>query len=461
MTTTVSPRPAAPVALPPERRAAAIDRAWIVSFAIAVGTVVTIGLWLRHGGISAATGPGGLATAAGQLTALIGTYAILVQILFMSRIAWLERAVGLDHLAVWHRWLGFAAVSLITGHVVFTTLGYAQSARVSLWAQSRDFISNYPDMLKAWAGFLLLLAVAVTSIRMARRKLKRETWYFIHLGAYLAIVLSFAHQLAAGTDLDGDRAARVWWVGLYVVVAGAILWWRVLVPCVTNSRHRLRVHGVEREAPGVVSIYFSGRHLDALGAEPGQFFLWRFLTPGGWWKTHPFSLSAAPTKNSVRITVKDLGDGTNELQHVRRGTRAFVEGPYGAFTDARRTRRRVLLVAGGIGITPLRALLDAFDATVDVVLLYRVARPDDVVFVDELRRFSTAPNVTIHVIPGTAIGDDQTDILSVPALRRGVPDIATRECFVCGPPALIAAMHRRLRKLGVPRAHIHYERFEL
>ncbi len=294
-----------------------------------------------------------------------------------------------------------------------------------------------------------------------RRRLQRETWYFIHLYAYLAVALSFAHQLAVGTDLDGDRAARVWWVGLYLVVFGSILVWRVVFPLRMNRRHQLRVHSVRYEAPGVVSIHLRGRDLDALGVEPGQFFLWRFVTPRTWWKTHPFSVSAVPTRNRMRITVKDLGDDSKRMQHLRPGTRVYAEGPYGTFTDALRTSRGVLLVAGGIGITPLRALLDGFGPADDVVLLYRVGLPDEAVFVEELRRFAQAPNMTVHIIPGTQIGDDRTDLLSIPALQAGVPDIAERECFVCGPPAMITALHRRLTRLGVPRHRIHYERFEL
>jgi len=425
-----------------------------------VGLTVTVGLWLRHGGVTEANGPGGTATALGQITALVGTYAVLVQLLLMSRIAWIERAIGLDRLAVWHRWTGFATVWLLGAHVVFTTIGYAQGDKLSLWGQTRDFLSHYPDVLMAWVGFALFIAIAVTSVRAARRKLARQTWYFVHLYAYLAVALTFAHQLSVGTDFSGDRAARVWWVGLYVIVFGAVLWWRVLEPVRLNRRHGLRVEGVRHEAPGVASIYLSGNHLDELDAQPGQFFLWRFLTPSGWWQAHPFSLSAAPTRRRLRITVKELGDHSRRLLRVRRGTRVFAEGPYGTFTAELRTQPRVLLVAGGIGITPLRALLDTFGSEDDVVLLYRVQHPEDAIFGEELRRFARAANMTIHVIPGTEIGDDRTDQLSVPALRRGVPDIARRECFVCGPPSLIDAVRRRLRILGVPKRRIHYERFE-
>ncbi len=322
-------------------------------------------------------------------------------------------------------------------------------------------MSHYPDVLMAWVGFALLLAVGVTSGAGRAGELPRQTWYFVHLYAYLAVALTFAHQLAVGTDFSNDRVARVWWIGLYLLVVGAVIWWRVVEPVRLNLRHDLRVHSVRHEAAGTVSIHIRGRDLDALGALPGQFFLWRFVTPNGWWQAHPFSLSAAPTADYMRITVKDLGDHSARLQRIRPGVRVLAEGPYGTFTTERRSRRRVLLIAGGIGITPLRALLDAFGPQDDIVLLYRVATNDDIAFAEELGRFAAAPNIRIHVIPGTEIGDDNTDQLSVPALQRGVPDIATRDCFVCGPPPFIDAVKRRLARLGVPRRQIHFERFQL
>ena len=165
--TAVPARPVPRPTAPPTERGRALDHAFVLGFAGAVGLVVTIGLWLRHGGVAAATGPGGPLTAVGQITALVGTYAVLVQLLLMSRIAWIERAIGLDRLAVWHRWTGFATVWLLGAHVVFTTAGYAQGDKLSLWGQTRNFLSHYPDVLMAWVGFALFIAIAVTSVRAA------------------------------------------------------------------------------------------------------------------------------------------------------------------------------------------------------------------------------------------------------------------------------------------------------
>jgi len=300
----------------------------------------------------------------------------------------------------------------------------------------------------------------VSSVRMARARLSREAWYALHLYAYLAVALSFAHQLAIGTDFTDDPIARIWWVGLYVAVFGTILAWRVGRPIAFNLRHRLQVHSVKREADGIVSMYITGRDLQGIDAKPGQFFLWRFIGATGWAKAHPFSLSAVPNGRYLRITVKALGDDTRRLQRVRPGTRVFAEGPYGTFTTDRRTRRRVALIAGGIGITPLRAIVESLAVEPgDATLLYRAAYARDVAFKDELTKLAQQRGLQLHALVGPEIGDDRTDKLGVPALQALVPDIAERDVFVCGPPAMVDALRRRLALLGVPRNHVHFERF--
>lgn len=436
------------------------DRAWVVEMVVAVNAALIVGMWIRHGGISAASGAGGIATAIGQVTGLLGTYAVLLELLLMARLPWLERCVGLDRLVVWHRWNGILVVDLLVAHTVFITIGYAASSHVTWWAQTRDFVSNYADVLMAFVALALLIAVGLTSARAARRRLRRETWYFVHLYAYIAVALGFAHQLAVGNDFVTDPLARAYWVALYLAVIVILVTSRVYQPWRFNVRHRLRVKSVAREAPGVVTIYLTGRHLRAIDARAGQFFLWRFLTRDGWWKSHPFSLSAAPTSRQLRITIKDLGDTTHELQSIRKGTPVFAEGPFGTFTANRHTGRAPLFVAGGIGITPIRALLDELSSQSDAVLLYRVNRKVDLVFTNELDDIAARKGVRVHYLTGFEIGDDQTDQLGIPAIRRLVPDVTARDCYVCGPPVFLDVVRRRLRMIGVPGAAVHFERFE-
>jgi len=439
----------------------AADRAWDVEVVIAANAAVVLTLWWRHGGFATLHNPGGALTAVGQLTGLYGTLAVLVEILLMSRIGWLEHHVGFDRMAVWHRWTGFGTLVLLVAHTVFITLGYAAEGQQGLLRQLGDFITNYPDVLMSIVGLALFVAVASTSVRAARRRLSREAWYAVHLYAYLAVALSFAHQLAVGTDFTDDAVARAWWVGLYVVVFGAILAWRIGRPILFNVRHRLQIHAVRPEADGVVSLYITGRHLEGVKAVGGQFFLWRFLTGTGWAKAHPFSLSAAPNDRFLRITVKSLGDDTRRIQHLRPGVRVFAEGPYGTFTARRRVRRDVALIAGGIGVTPLRAMLETMPAGPgEITMLYRAATTGDLAFGDELTRLAEARGVRLHFLVGTAVGDDTTDQLGVPALQALVPDLAQRDVYLCGPPAMLEAVRRRLRTLGVPGHRVHFERFD-
>ena len=289
--------------------------------------VVLIGaMWLRHGGLSAVTGVGGALTAAGQLTGLYGTFASLVALLLMARTPWLEQILGTSGLVDWHRWAGIATVGLLAAHTLLITLGYAATTKNGVWAQFWDFLTTYPDVLMATVGLALLIAAGATSARAARRRLRYETWYFIHLYAYIGIALGFAHQLAVGTDFVTDPVARAYWVALYLLVVTCIVVFRVAAPIAAASRYRLRVSEVVPEGDGVVSISIGGRHLERLAVSAGQFFVWRFLTRDGWWRAHPFSLSAEPDGQRLRITVGAVGDYTTRLQSLRPGVRRNGRG---------------------------------------------------------------------------------------------------------------------------------------
>lgn len=420
-----------------------------------------VAMWWRHGGLTQSTSTAGLLTAAGQLTALLGTYTALVQLVLMSRSPWLDQLFGMHRLAAWHRWIGFATVWLLLGHGVLTTLGYAITDRTSPVGELWTLLTTYPYVLMATAGLAALLAVGVTSVRLARRRLAYETWHGIHLYAYLAIALATAHQLVVGTDFAHDPVARIYWLGLYAVVAGLVLAFRVGQPLALSLRHQLKVASVVQEAPGVVSIYLTGRRLDRLAVRAGQYFIWRFLTPGGWWRGHPFSLSAAPNVSYLRLTIKEAGDDTRLLQRVRVGTRVFAEGPYGTLTGARRSRPQLLLVAGGIGITPLRALLEELPVgRGNLTLLYRARSWDDVLFRDEIDELVAQRGGRVHYLVGRRGSSHMpTDPLRPRALLRMVPDITRRDVYLCGSDQMMDAVEGSLRVLHVPPAQVHTERF--
>jgi ferredoxin-NADP reductase len=228
-----------------------------------------------------------------------------------------------------------------------------------------------------------------------------------------------------------------------------------VLPLWRNWRHQFRVTAVVPESDNVVSIYISGKDLDRLPARAGQFFLWRFLTADRWWQANPFSLSAAPDGRTLRLTVKAAGAGSAALRQVKVGTRVFAEGPYGAFTALHRTRTASLLIAGGVGVTPIRALLEDIEG--HAVVVYRVAGERDAVLYDELRDLALAKGAELHLVTGPPVPDK----LAPRELARLVPDIGERDVFLCGPPPMMKAVLRSLDDLGVPKRQIHFERFSL
>ena len=430
-------------------------------YAIVGGNALIIAaMWFRHGGADQFATLSGTISAIGQLTALLGTYGALLSLVLMSRSPWLDQVFGMDRLVFAHRWLGFATVWLLVGHGVGTTVGYALGDGSSVFAEGWSLLTTYPYVLMATVGMGMFVAVAVSSVRYARRRISYETWHGIHLYAYLAVALAFMHALVVGSDFKDDPVARVYWIGLYVIVAGLIVAFRLGAPLRLNLRHRMRVANVIHESADTVSVYVTGRDLDRLPVRAGQYFQWRFLTPDGWWRAHPYSISAAPNGEWLRITIKDLGDDSRVANRPAVGTRVFAEGPYGAFTGARRTRRRVLLVAGGIGVTPLRALLEDLPGEAgDIALLYRARRWSDVVFREELDTLAGLRGATVRYLVGRAGREVPTDPLSAGWLRRYVPDIAERDVYICGSASLMTTVAASLRALGVPPSQVHRESF--
>ena len=434
-----------------------IDVAWLVG----LNAVLIAAMWVRHGGLDQLPAAGGLQVAIGQLAGLYAAYLALLQLVLMSRSPWLDQRFGMDRLAWAHRWLGFATVWLIVIHGVFTVVGYALGDNAAVLDELWTILTTYAWVLPATIGAVLFVAIGISSMRAARARLSYESWFLIHLLAYAAIALGFLHQLLVGADFMHDPLARIYWTALYVIAAALIVVFRFGQPVVINLRHRFVVARVVREGQGLTSIYVAGRDLDRLPVRSGQYCNFRFLVGREWWHAHPFSLSSAPNGRWLRITVKALGDGTRRLQSIPVGTRVLIEGPYGAMTGARRARRKVALIAGGIGIAPLRALLEALPARPgELILLYRARAERHVVFRDELELLARSRGVVVHYLIGRRGSQEMPrDPLDADGLERLVPDIAGRDVYVCGPVPMIERVVDSLAVVGVPPGRIHTERF--
>ncbi|WP_037763079.1 ferric reductase-like transmembrane domain-containing protein [Streptomyces sp. 142MFCol3.1] len=422
------------------------------------GGIAVLALWWQDTG--SVVGADGWLTGAGRITGLLCGYMCALLVALMARVPWLENGVGSDRTARWHASAGRWTVGLLLAHIVLITLGYAAQAHTDPVTEFTTVVFDLPEMLKGTAGAAVLLAVGYTSVRAVRRRMRYETWYYLHLLTYGAVFLAFSHQLALGADFVGSAPARAAWYALYVSVACLVVWFRVLRPVRLNARHRLRVEAVVREAPDVYSVWLRGRRLDRLDVRPGQFLRWRFLSPGMWHASHPYSLSALPRDGWLRITVKALGDHSAAVATLRRGTRVWAEGPYGALTAERRRQDKVLLIAGGTGITPLRTLFETLPAAPGgLTLLYRGRTAEELALRHELEQIATARGA--RLVYALNAPDGRRAPITAERLRALLPDIARHDVYLCGPHGLSLAAYDALRAAGVPASRIHYESFEL
>ena len=474
-TSTSATRRAAVVPARAARLRPPVRRRW---WADAVGSVVwasalvVVALWVSNGGAQALTtgvGPG--LSSLGRLLGLVSSDMLLLQLLAMARIPWVEGALGQDRLTRWHRLLGFTSVNLLLAHVVAITLGYAALARTGFWAELWSLVTTAPGMLLATAGTGLFVLIAVTSVRAARRRLRYESWHLLHLYAYLGAGLALPHQLWTGTDFRFSPLATAYWWGLYVLALVTVLVFRVGLPLVRTWRHRLQVSHVRAEAPGVVSIYVTGRSLAKLAVAPGQFFVWRFATGAGWTRGHPLSLSAVPTSGGLRITTSTKGDDGDRLARLAPGTRVLVEGPYGRLTPDQQTRPGLVVIGSGLGVTPLVALLQ--DAAASgrtrarpATLLRRASTADPQPLQSDIDRLVAAGSVRVLdlVGPRARIGTPwlPAHLGHVPgpeALRRLVPDLVDCDVYLCGAGPWVEAVATDLRAAGVAADALHVERF--
>ena len=351
-------------------------------------------------------------------------------------------------------------------HVLASVTQFSLLSGENLINEFIAMVTYTPDILTSALAFAAMITVVVTSLNISRKRMPYEVWHILHLLAYAAVLLAIPHQFSLGSDISSTDFATYYWIALYVFVLANIAWFRILKPLLRAMTSTLRVERIERTSSDSVSVYLSGKNMKKYSAEAGQFFLFRALTPRGWFRPHPFSMSAASNSKHVRFTIGSRGDDTEELQGIQPGTPVLLEGPYGVFTESRRTKKDVVLIASGIGIPPIRALAESIVGhPEDVTIIYRVRDDKDAPLLAETRELARIRGFKLVVLAGkratpnswmSAGPEGATDL---DRLLEMTPKLKDSDVYVCGPTAWTRAVERTLNRAGTPRSQVHTEEY--
>lgn len=420
-----------------------------------LGMGLILGLPIVDGTLSELHLQGGLAMFLGSTTGMVGTYLALLMVVLASRWPALERMLGQGGVIHWHRKLAPWPIVLLSMHAVFLTLAYAQAAKRGVWREVGVIVNTFPSMVTATVGLAMMVLIGIISIRQIRVRIPRENWWLIHLLMYVALVISFAHEVVLGPSFVGHPLVQLSWTVVWLLAAALLLTYRVAMPVYRSLRHRLHVVEVRPEGPGVVSVILEGRDIDKLAVAGGQFFEWRFMTPTMWWQAHPFSVSALPQAPYLRLTVKGVGDFSSALARLKPGTPVGVEGPYGSFTVFARRRAHALMIAGGIGVTAIRSLLEDLPQKSRPVVVLRATRDEDFILTEEIDELVRQRKGVVHRLVGSR------SEVPLDSILRLVPDFKTRDIFVCGPEEFVSAVASMAHHAGVAPEALHQEAYSI
>ena len=455
------------------RRRHGVHAAWYIAAVTAIWstTLFVVALWVAGGGVTDLFGEGAdIANSLGRLLGLGASNLLLLQVLLMARVPLFEKGIGRDTITRLHRLTGFWSFWMMLAHIALLTVGYAGTLQIgAVIAQLWDFVWNYPAMLLATVGTLLIIGVVALSIRRARRAVRYESWHLLHLYAYIGVGLALPHQLWTGTDFLSNPVATAYWWGLWAVSAGCVVVFRVLVPLLRSARAGLVVDSVSRDGNSGVTMRMTGRNVGSLKAESGQFFVFRFLDGRGWMRAHPFSLSAAPDGRSLQVTARIVGDGTQRMTHLRRGTKVIVEGPYGHMVGTRRRGRKLLMIGAGAGIAPLVSLLEDQDyAPGEAILLARDSDPKAALRVARIQQLVAERGLRYEPLTGRRTRKSAPWLPETHEAWKGTqmisylaPDLENWDIFICGPVPWMKVVRADLDELGVRADHIHSEAFAI
>jgi predicted ferric reductase len=396
--------------------------------------------------------------------AFVGLAIMAVQHALTARIKPLNEPFGSDMVYYFHRQIGIAAFIMIFAHPILLFFFYPGYI---------SYLNIFTAPLRAKAGVLaLLFLIGVVWLAEYRSQFKIPYWFWkIWHGIIASLTVSLA---ILHIYLNGNYVNLPWkeqlWISYLVIWVLLLVWTRIIYP-IKVMRHPFQVVAVKPERAGCTTLRMKPEQGKGFNFHPGQF---AWITA---WKTpfsdseHPFSLaSSAENTDQIEMTIKALGKFTSTVKDIQIGQKVYVDGAYGSFScDRYPEAKALILVAGGIGITPmmstLRTLADRNDKR-PLILFYANRDWETVTFREEFDLLKTRLNLkVVHILEKPPVGwSGEKGYLSTEILKKHIDQTWKEldpQVFICGPKPMMNAVEKQMLEIGFPQIKVHTERFAL
>ncbi|WP_179228398.1 ferredoxin reductase family protein [Leptolyngbya ohadii] len=385
-----------------------------------------------------------------------------LQFVLTARVNRIESSYGIDILLQFHRYTSIVAFFMVLAHPII--LFIVEPATLQLL--------NFPQAplraQLATIATLAFLAMVVTTIWRKQLKIPYESWRASHtILAVLAVGLGFGHAILVGNYL-GLFWKAVLWSGIILVSLWLIIYVRLVKPWLLKKKPYV-VEEILPQRGDVWTLALRPIGHEGFNFQPGQFsWLTLNITPFSM-REHPFSMSSSGDRSDrIEFGIKAIGDFTKRIKDYKPGTKAYLDGPYGVFTTERYwDTAGFVLIAGGVGITPIYSiLLTAAERKDDrpYLLIYAAPSWDDITYREEIETLKEKLDLTVVCVLRKAHDDweGDTGYVDRELLEKYIPiHRGSRHYFVCAAPVMMDAVERALFDLEVPVTNVHMEHFDL
>jgi len=388
-------------------------------------------------------------TSLGQILGLIGMVMFSINLILAGRLKFLDKYFhGLDKVYLNHSRLGSISFSLILFHPLFLVIKYITFSL----KQAALFFIPFINIPITWGIISLVIMVALISFTFYI-KLKYNIWKMSHKFMILAFFFAVLHTIFIYSDVSRNNFLRYYilsfaFIGLVISIRQA-LFSKFLI-----KKFKYKVKNINQLNPDILEIEMEKQN-KKMNFKPGQFAFFSFYGEEVSVESHPFSISSSSAGDSLKITVKNLGDYTGLLSKLKKSDSVIIDGPYGDFSYKKVDNKNQIWIAGGIGITPFFSMAQSLESGYKVDLYYSVKENKEAVYVKNFEEISQKnQDFKFNLWDASEKGYINSGLIL--NLSKGLD---SKDIFLCGPPMFMESLKNQFLSLGVDIKKIHYENF--